>query len=170
VFAGETFTVDQRRAIDRAIREAEKGSGLAFCVRIGGVEGEPRAVARRMLLRMPDPSRSVVVVVDPAERAIEIVTGSVAQRSLSDSECGLAALGMQGSFTAGDLPGGVVGGLQQLGEHARVPRTLHNDGPDASPSRVPAPAPGDRVPPLATGSRVPAPAPGTPPPRCARNA
>lgn len=133
MFAGETFTVDQRRAIDRAIQEAEKGSGLAFCVRIGGVEGEPRAVAQRMLLRMPDPSRSVVVMVDPAERAIEIVTGSVAQRSLSDSECGLAALGMQGSFTAGDLPGGVVGGLQQLGEHARAPRTLHNDGPGHEP-------------------------------------
>jgi hypothetical protein len=130
VFAGETFTVDQRRAIDRAIREAEEGSGLAFCVRIGGVEGEPRTVARSLLMRMPDPARSVVVLVDPAERAIEIVTGSVAQRSLSDSECGLAALAMQGAFTAGDLPGGVISGLQQLGEHARAPRTLHNDGPE----------------------------------------
>lgn len=129
MFAGETFTVDQRRAIDRAIREAEEGSGLDFCVRIGGVEGEPGTVAHQLHLRMPDPSRSVVVVVDPAERAIEIVTGSIAQRSLSDSECGLAALAMQGSFTAGDIAGGVVSGLQQLGEHARAPRTLHNDGP-----------------------------------------
>lgn len=129
MFAGETFTVDQRRAIDRAIRAAEEGSGLAFCVRVGGVEDDPRAVAHQLLMRMPDPSRSVIVVVDPAERAIEIVTGSVAQRSLSDSECGLAALGMQGSFTAGDLAGGLISGLQQLGEHARAPRTLHNDGP-----------------------------------------
>jgi hypothetical protein len=133
VFAGETFTVDQRRGIDRAIREAETGSGLAFCVRVGGVEGEPRAVATSLLQRMPDPARSVVLVVDPSERAIEIVTGSIAQHSLSDSACGLAALAMQGSFQAGDMAGGLISGIRQLGEHARAPRTLHDDGPGRTP-------------------------------------
>lgn len=125
MFAGETFTVDQRRGIDRALQDAEKGSGLAFCVRVGGVEAEPRAVAESLLRRLPDPERSVVLVVDPAERAIEIVTGSVAQRSLSDSECAEAASAMQGSFTAGDMAGGLMSGIQQLGEHARAPRSQH---------------------------------------------
>lgn len=129
MFAGEAFTADQRRGIDKALREAEAGSGLAFCLRIGGVEGEPRTVAESLLRRLPDPSRGVVLVVDPAQRAIEIVTGFIAKRSLSDSECGLAALSMQGSFIAGDLPGGVISGIQQLGEHARAPRTLHTDSP-----------------------------------------
>ena len=127
MFAGEAFTVDQRRGIERAISEAESGSGLAFGVRIGGVEGEPRTVAQALLHRMPDPSRSVVVLVDPAVHAIEIVTGSAAQHMLSDSECGLAALAMQTSFLAGDMPGGLMSGIQQLGEHARAPRTLHSE-------------------------------------------
>lgn len=127
MFAGEAFTVDQRRGIERAISDAESGSGLAFCVRIGGVEGEPRTVAQALLHRMPDPSRSVVVLVDPAVHAIEIVTGSAAQHALSDSECGLAALAMQSSFLAGDMPGGLMSGIQQLGEHARAPRTLHSE-------------------------------------------
>lgn len=133
MFAGDAFTVDQRRGIDRAIREAESGSGLAFCVRVGSAEGEPRTVAQSLLHRMPDPARSVVLVVDPARHAIEIVTGPAAQHSLSDSECGLAALAMQGSFLAGDMPGGLMSGIQQLGEHARAPRTLHGDGPGHEP-------------------------------------
>lgn len=128
MFAGDTFTVDQRRAIDKALRQAEEGSGLDFHVRIGGDEdGEPRRVALDVLQRMPDPARSVVLVVEPGQRAIEIVTGSVARRSLSDESCGLALLGMQGSFQAGDLPGGLVSGIHQLAEHARAPQTLHTE-------------------------------------------
>jgi hypothetical protein len=130
VFAGDTFTVDQRRGIDRAVEQAETGSGLAFCVHVGVVEGNTRAAAVSMLQRMPDPARSVVLLVDPGQRALEIVTGSVARNQLSDSECGLAALDMQGSFTAGDLPGGLISGIQKLGEHARKAPSLHTESHD----------------------------------------
>ena len=131
MFAGDTFTVDQRRGIKRALEQAEAGSGLAFHVHVGATEGEPRAHAVALLQRMPDPGHSVVLLVDPGQRALEVVTGSAARHQLSDSECGLAALAMQGSFSAGDLPGGLISGIQQLGEHARKAHSLHTESHDA---------------------------------------
>lgn len=131
MFAGDTFTVDQRRGIKRALEEAEAGSGLAFHVHVGATEGDVRANAIELLQRMPDPARSVVLLVDPGQRALEVVTGSAARHQLSDSECGLAALGMQGSFAAGDLPGGLISGIQQLGEHARKAHSLHTENREA---------------------------------------
>ena len=131
MFAGDTFTVDQRRGIKRALEEAQAGSGLAFHVHVGASEADPRANAVALLQRMPDPARSVVLLVDPGQRALEVVTGSTARYQLSDSECGLSALAMQGSFEAGDLPGGLISGIQQLGEHARKAHSLHTETREA---------------------------------------
>ena len=55
------------------------------------------------------------------------MTGAQARRILDDATCGLAALTMQTAFAAGDLAGGIVRGLHQLGDHARQPDTLHTD-------------------------------------------
>ena len=44
---------------------------------------------------------------------------------LEDAEVRLAALAMQSAFAAGDLVGGIAGGVQQLAEHARRPTTRH---------------------------------------------
>lgn len=123
--AGEVFTVDQRRGIDRAIRYAEAGSGLVFSVYVGPSEQDCRAYAWQLLQQLPDPARSVLVLVDPAQRVLEVVTGAVAQRTLTDTECAFAVLSMQTCFSAGDLSGGIVTGLQQLGDHARTPTSLH---------------------------------------------
>ena len=122
---GNAFTVDQRRGIGRAIQYAEAGSGLAFSVYVGPTEGDSRAYAHQLLQQLPDPARSVLVLVDPGQRLIEVVTGAVAQRTLTDAECSLAVFSMQASFGAGDLSGGIVAGLQQLGDHARTPTSLH---------------------------------------------
>jgi hypothetical protein len=56
---------------------------------------------------------------------LEIITGREARRILSDTDCGLAAATMQVSFVAGDLVEGLATGIQQLGEAAHHPRTLH---------------------------------------------
>jgi len=125
VAVGEAFTIDQRRGIDRAIEYAEAGSGLAFSVHVGPSQGDSQAYARQLLQQLPDPARSVLVLVDPGQRLLEVVTGAVAQCSLTDAECSLAVLSMQASFGGGDLSGGIVGGLQQLGDHARTPTSLH---------------------------------------------
>jgi uncharacterized membrane protein YgcG len=36
---------------------------------------------------------------------------------------------MTTAFSAGDLAGGIVSGVQMLGEHSRHPRSLHVDTP-----------------------------------------
>lgn len=127
--AGDAFTPDQVRDLERAVRFAEQASGLRFSVYVGAADSETRPFASRLHSRLPDPDRSVLVYVDPPGRRLEIVTGSYAKRLLADSQAGLAALTMQASFAAGDLTGGLVTGIQQLGEHAHQPPLLHADQP-----------------------------------------
>lgn len=127
--AGEAFTPDQRRGIDRAIRSAQDASGYTFSVYVGASEGEPRAYAHHLHGQLAYPAASVLVLVDPSARALEIVTGARVRRDLDDAEAALVALSMQQSFAAGDLSGGITSGVYQLGEHARRPASLHTDTP-----------------------------------------
>jgi uncharacterized membrane protein YgcG len=123
--AGDAFTPDQLSDLERAIRNAEASSGLHFSVYVGGADSETRPFALDLLNQLDDPEHSVLVYVDPAGRRLEIVTGSAARRQLNDTQAGLAALTMQTSFAAGNLTGGLVTGVQQLGDHAHLPTTLH---------------------------------------------
>jgi hypothetical protein len=125
VSGGDSFSVGELERIKRAVRNAETSSGLTFSVFVGVSEEDSRAYAARLHGALDDPSRSVLVLCDPTFRALEIVTGVEARRTLDDVECGLAAAAMQTSFAGGDVVGGLVLGIQQLGEAARSPRTLH---------------------------------------------
>jgi hypothetical protein len=125
VSGGDSFSVGELERIKRAVRNAETSSGLTFSVFVGVSEEDSRAYAVRLHGALDDPSRSVLVLCDPTFRALEIVTGAEARRTLDDVECGLAAAAMQTSFAGGDVVGGLVLGIQQLGEAARAPRTLH---------------------------------------------
>lgn len=125
--AGETFTSAQRHEIDKAIRDAESLSRIEFSVFVGRSEGETRPFAERLHATLVAPDRSVLVLVDPAARLLEIVTGAEAHRVLDDAEVKLAALTMQTAFAAGDLVGGITSGLHQLAEHARRPMLRHGE-------------------------------------------
>jgi hypothetical protein len=126
VLAGSAVTPSERAELERAVRNAETAStNLHFSVYLGPVEGSPRAAAERLHAALDAPDSSVLVFCDPEHRALEIVTGAVARRSLSDQVCSLAAASMESSFAADDIVGGLVVGIQQLGEAARAPRTLH---------------------------------------------
>lgn len=125
--AGEGFSAGQRHDIDRAIRGAETVSRYEFSVFVGGSTGEAGPFARRLHASLTSPDRSVLVFVDPAARILEIITGSVVRRDLSDEAVRLAAVAMQASFAQGDLVGGIKRGLAQLSESAAKPRTLHAD-------------------------------------------
>lgn len=127
--AGDAFTPDQLYDIERAVRHAEESSGLHFSVYVGGADSETRPFALELLNELEDPDHSVLVYVDPAGRRLEIVTGSAARRQLTDTQAGLAALAMQTSFAAGDLTGGLVTGVQQLGQHAHQAPLLHFNEP-----------------------------------------
>jgi uncharacterized membrane protein YgcG len=128
--AGDSFTPSQREWIKRAVRNAETASGLTFSVFVGVSEEDARAYAERLHKSLTDPDHSILVMCDPEFRRLEIVTGKDARRVLSDLECRLAAAAMQTSFAGGDIVGGLAAGIQQLGEAARQPRTLHASRPD----------------------------------------
>lgn len=127
VLAGEGFTPDERASIDKAIRHAETESRYEFSVYVGPAEGDPRAYAEALHARLAAPSRSVLVMVDPAARALEVVTGGDARRDLEDHEVGLAVVAMQSEFLHGDLGTGLVRGIHMLAAYARKPPMLHVD-------------------------------------------
>lgn len=119
------LTPNQVESLKRAVHNAEGASGLKFSTYVGETEGDPRDTARSLHERLDDPARSVLVLCDPVNRALEIVTGSEARRVLDDGECALATATMESNFNAGDIVGGLVNGIQQLGGAARHPEVLH---------------------------------------------
>jgi uncharacterized membrane protein YgcG len=124
--AGEAFSGSQVQSIERAISQAHAESGLRFSVYVGAVDGDLRQQGRQLLGALgAEATGAVVVVIDPAQRRLEILTGAEAARHLDDRATALGAMSMTSSFTAGDLAGGIVAGLHTLSEHARHPRTLH---------------------------------------------
>ena len=127
--AGDSFTRADRERLTRAVQNAEALSGLKFSVFVGVAEEDARAYAGRLHGALGDPAHSVLVLCDPEFHVLEIVSGSEARRWLDDVECALAAASMQTSFVAGDIVGGLATGIQQLGEAARHPRTLHTSQP-----------------------------------------
>jgi hypothetical protein len=74
---------------------------------------------------LASPARSVLILVDPGARLIEVVVGSVVRRSLSGDAVQLAVAGMESAFSGGDLVGGIKHGVAQLADAARTPATLH---------------------------------------------
>ena len=114
--------------VDRAIRHAEETSRFEFSVFVGATEGDaPRAFAERLHGSLVAPARSILIMVDPTLRAVEVVTGEQVRRSLTDTEVGVALGHMRTHFADGDLTAGLVRGILLLAEHARAPRTLHAD-------------------------------------------
>jgi hypothetical protein len=125
VASGDGFSDDQRYEIDRAIRAAETVCRYEFSVYVGAAEEEAGPFAQKLHASLIAPSRSVLIMVDPAARLLEIVTGSVVRRVLPDDAVRLAAVAMESAFAEGDLVGGLKRGVSQLAEAARQPETLH---------------------------------------------
>lgn len=123
--AAGDFTPRERHELDRVIRAAEQASRCEFSVFVGSADGDPQAFARRLHAALVAPAVSVLVMVDPTQRVLEVVTGAEVRRHLSDGEVELAALHMRSAFAEGDLVGGLKRGVAMLAEHARAPHTLH---------------------------------------------
>ena len=124
VAAGD-FSAGERFEIDRAIRAAEQTSRFEFSVFVGHAGDDPRAHAVGLHSALVAPTHSVLVMVDPVAKVIEVVTGAVVRRTLTDREVQLGILEMQSAFAAGDLVAGLTRGIAQLAQHARAPQTLH---------------------------------------------
>lgn len=123
--AGDPFKSADRLALEETIRRAEQLSRVEFSVFVGRAEGEPRPFATSLHNSLVAPARSIVIMVDPTARALEIVTGGWVRRTLHDQQVDLAAVTMRSAFADGDLVGGLRRGIQMLAEAARPPHTLH---------------------------------------------
>jgi uncharacterized membrane protein YgcG len=113
------------RDITRTIREISTESGVQFSVFVGEPEGDPTRYADLLHRALPDPRRSVLILVAPNARRVEIATGTAVSHRLTDRDCALAALSMSSSFSGGDLAGGIVTGLRMLAERVRPSRHAH---------------------------------------------
>ena len=122
--AGDLSSRD-RAELDKTIRSAEQSCRFEFSVFIGSAEGDSRVYAQRLHASLVAPTHSVLVMVDPGARVIEVVTGNEVRRHLSDREVELSILAMQTDFAADDFVGGLKRGISMLAEHARPQNTLH---------------------------------------------
>ena len=126
VAAGESLSAADRLALDNTIRRAEQACRFEFSVYVGPVEGDdPRAFATRLHNRLVAPARSVLLLVDPRRRVLEVVTGGDVRRHLTDPEVELAVLAIQGELRDGNLTAGLARGIAMLADHARPQNTLH---------------------------------------------
>ncbi len=119
------FTSSQRVALDQSIRAAEQVSRFEFSVFVGAAEGDAREFAERLHASLSAPPRSILVMVDPSARLLEVVTGSEVRRVLTDHDVALAVLEMRTEFASGDLVRGLRRGISMLAMQSRAPRTLH---------------------------------------------
>lgn len=115
----------ERAELDLAIRKAEQLCRAEFSVFIGHSDGDPHVFATSLHNSLVAPSHSILIMVDPAQRAIEVVTGGYVRRTLSDHQADLAIATMAATFAGGDLVGGLRRGIQQLADAARPQNTLH---------------------------------------------
>lgn len=113
------LTAAQADDVRQALHTAERRSGLRFGVFLGAPVGGRRHFAERLHAALGEEAdQAVVLFVDTEGRGLEIVTGEVARRRLSDSACRLTAMSMATAFSAGDLIGGLLYGIGALGEQA----------------------------------------------------
>lgn len=120
--SGEPFTNDQQRDIERVLELADAETGLVFSVFVGAVDGDIRDAAEAKHAAFgARATDTVLVLIAPGDRLLEIVTGHNSARRLTDRACALAALSMTTSFAGGDLSGGIVTGVRMLAEAAGHP-------------------------------------------------
>lgn len=104
-----------RRAVEKAVAEAERTTGLQFCVCIVDAGGDPRAKAEQLFLEAKMDSRpAVLVLVDPEHHRVEVVTAREVRTRVGDPAAGAAVAEMTAWFARGDLTGGLVAGLRFL--------------------------------------------------------
>ena len=117
--AGSLSSAEQA-SLDATIRSAEQACRAEISVFVGPIDGhDPHAFATSLHNTLVLPARSILVMVDPTLRAVEVVTGGDVRRRLTDAEAALAIEEMTRSFAEGDLAGGLTRGIRLLAEHAR---------------------------------------------------
>ena len=120
------LTRRQRRAVERAVDEAEEATGLQLCVYVGPGDEDTRAQAEALFVGAGlHTRRAVLVLVEPLRRRVEVVTAPEARARIDDATSELAVATMTRQFARGDLAGGIVAAVDLLAAAA---------GPGPTPS------------------------------------
>jgi uncharacterized membrane protein YgcG len=105
--------------VDQAVRGAEKRTGLQFCVYLGPSEDDPRTHAENLFVQAGLHERpSVLLLVAPDRRRVEVVTAPAIRDRLSDEACARAIEQMTPLFAGGKFVDGLVTGLRRLADEA----------------------------------------------------
>ncbi|MDT0202759.1 DUF5130 family protein [Nocardioides sp. AE5] len=120
VASGDFFSNAERLSIDTTIRKSEQLSRFEFSVYVGTVEGPSRPFATRLHNTLVAPAKTILILVDPNARLLEIVTGAQVRRKVSDEEIELTVLAMQSQFAEGKLAEGITQGIVRIAEHAHA--------------------------------------------------
>ena len=123
------FSTNQLANLERTLDRASRSTGARFTAYVGELPAE-RESALALHRGSEDPDNTVLVAVDPANRLVEIVTGSEVREHLDDEACKLATLAMISRFSIGDIAAGIRDGVVVLGDHARSLRVLHTEEPN----------------------------------------
>lgn len=116
---GTALNAAERATLDVTIRNAEQACRAEISVFIGTATGNPRDFSTSLHNTLVLPARSVLIMVDPARRVVEIVTGGHVRQRLTDEEARQVVAVMTEHFAASDLAGGLTRGIEQLGVLAR---------------------------------------------------
>jgi uncharacterized membrane protein YgcG len=114
------LTHAEQARLDAAIRAAEQACRAEISVYLGAAEGDIRDFATSLHNTLVLPSRSILILVDPDRRAVEVVTGGQVRRNLPDERTAAIVAEMITSFAAGDLVGGLTVGVERFGREASV--------------------------------------------------
>ncbi|MFW6776136.1 DUF5130 family protein [Nocardioides sp. CPCC 205120] len=131
VAGGEVFSKHDRQQVDATIRAAEQLCRFEFSVYVGHVNGDPRSFATQLHNSLVVPSKSILIMVDPTERVLEIVTGGKVRVVLDDTVVLRTVAAMQSAFADGDVVGGINRGITHLAEAAKAGRSAAAGDPAA---------------------------------------
>ena len=109
------LTRHQHRRIVRSVEDAERTTGLQFCVYLGPTGHDPRAHAEALFEKAGLHTRpAVLLLVAPEARRVELVTSPEVRERVSDQTCANAIAEMTCFFARSDIAGGIVAGTQML--------------------------------------------------------
>ena len=114
--ARRLLTKRERFAIDLAVRHAEHSTRFEFSVFVGASDPETRWFAQQLHGSLIHPHLTVLVMVDPDQRSVEVVTGSATARRLTDVAVQAVLGDVRATFERGPLAGGVVHIVRALAE------------------------------------------------------
>ena len=109
------LTRHQHRRIVRSVEEAERTTGLQFCVYLGPTNDDPRGHAEALFEKAGLHTRpAILLLVSPEARRVELVTSAEVRERVSDQTCANAIAEMTRFFAKSDVAGGIVAGTQMI--------------------------------------------------------